>query len=69
MEREGVDRIALVAARTGVRATLGPPPRIRAGWVGSESVAGVGSADGGVVEGISDGEAVRGFLLGLAVEV
>ena len=48
---------------------VGPPPRIRAGWVGSESVAGVGSVDGGVVEGIDDGEAVRIFLLGLALEV
>ena len=75
--RRGVDRIAGVAARIGVRAILGPPPRILAGWIGSEGVDGVGGVDGGVVEGvdvgvvegIGGGEAVRGFLVGLAVEV
>ena len=53
-EREGVDRIALVAARIGVRATLGPPPRILAGWIGCDGVDGVGGVAGGVAEGIND---------------
>ena len=105
-ERRGVDRIALVAARIGVRATLGPPPRILAGWVDGEGMRVVGGVVGSAVGGIGDSvvvvvgdsvsggvgeaggvgevdregarkgdpegvrkEAVRGFLVGLAVEL
>ena len=52
-ERRGVDGVVGVAAE-GVRTIVGPPPRIRAGWIGSEGVGGVGGVAGGVAEGIND---------------